>query len=130
MTAATSRPVRGWKTPATGRRGAWRPESAAGISTTSETTRMAQVIQTTTARASTRAWSGMPWRLRARPTCDGAGNVVWEGPADEVPQRPGDADDQDDEQHEGSEALDDVDEAGHGLRLARRWRCRCPVTVM
>ena len=60
----------------------------------------------------------------------GGGNVVREGPADEVPQRPRDAADQDGEQHEGAEAFDDAGDVGSWVRLARRWQCRCPITVM
>ena len=103
MTAATSRPVTGWKIPASGRRGACRPARAAGTSTAMEATSTAQVTQTTTARASTRVWSGMPWRLRARPTSAALRDVVREGPADEVPQRPRDAGDEGDEETEGAE---------------------------
>ena len=129
MTAATSRPVTGWKTPATGRRGAWRPESAAGISTASEATRVAQVSQTTTARASTRVLVGDALAVEGAADLGGAGNVVREGPADEVPQRPGDAGDQGGEQDEGGEALDDPNDAGHGSSPCSAVAVPVPVTV-
>jgi hypothetical protein len=59
----------------------------------------------------------------------GAGNVVWEGPAHEVPERPGDAGDQGGEQHESGEALDDPDKAGHGLAPCSAVAVPVPVTV-
>ena len=77
---------------------------------------MAQVIQTTTARASTRAWSGMPWRLRARPTWLAQGTWCGRGQPTKCHSAHGMPADQDDEQGEGGETLGDPGEAGHGCR--------------
>ena len=88
------------------------------------------MIQTTTARASTRAWVGDALAVEGPADLRRAGNVVWEGPADEVPQRPRDAADEGGEQHEGTETLGDAGEAGHGLPPCSAVAVPVPETVM
>ena len=45
----------------------------------------------------------------------GRGEVVWQRPADEVPERPGGPGDEADKHGEGGDPLEEVDDLGHGL---------------
>ena len=59
----------------------------------------------------------------------GGGDVVREGPADEVPQRPRDAGDQDGQERQGGETLEDASDPGHGTALLPCSAVAVPVPV-